>query len=397
MLKRAGESEVGALVLVALVMSTTSIFLWGGSALGPGLGARFNLGASGIGLALGSLSIGAAAAMIPAGAAVDRHGTRTALTFGVPLAAGSLVGAALCATNAIHSFPALLVLFVIHGAACTLISQSTAVAALASVGPSRRGIALGVRQSAIAAGGLISAGLLPFLDGRGGVTLALVVCACLIAVCGLLTLSGTADTRPATVRMPLLQVLRDRRIYLVLAMAMCMVIPLTAVLTLAVPAAADDGWSDLARVVLFLIVSASAVCARLGFGFLADRRNGGWRLPTLRLIATLTLVSALLEWVAWRHGEATGLVAMAPLAIGALGSNGVLYLVAAELTGHAAAGRSTAIVGVALFGGSALWAPILGWVVDSSGAPALWLIAALGAAAALVCTKPLGAALAHPV
>jgi predicted MFS family arabinose efflux permease len=396
MSERTEASGFRALALVALAMATTSILLWGGSALSPGLGARFQLTATGIGVVLGALSLGAAVAMIPAGAVVDRRGTRAALTLGVPLAAASLAGAAISSTSGIRSFPVLLVCFGLHGAACTLISQSTAVAALASVPVARRGLALGVRQSSISAGGLIAAGLLPFLYARGGVPLALAICAGLIAVVGALAIRSTPDTRPAASAVPLRAVLGDRRLHLVLAVALCMVIPLTAVLSLAIPAASGDGWSTSARVALFVIVSSGALSARVAFGVLADRGGGSWRLRTLRVIAVLTVLAAVLEWVAWRQGEATGLVAMIPLAIGALGSNGVLYLVAAELLGHAAAGRATAVIGVALFGGSALWAPILGRVVDRSGPGALWIVAALGAAAALACTRPLGRALAAP-
>ena len=65
------------------------------------------------------------------------------------------------------------------------------------------------------------------------------------------------------------------------------------------------------------------------------------------------------------------------LSFGALGFNGVLYLIAGEIAGAARAGQAVALMSTALFGGGALAAVPLGALADAEGYRSLWLAAAV--------------------
>ena len=71
------------------------------------------------------------------------------------------------------------------------------------------------------------------------------------------------------------------------------------------------------------------------------------------------------------------IVALVVLSFGALGFNGVLYLLAGELAGAARAGQAVALMSTALFGGGAVAAVPLGALADAAGYRSLWLASAV--------------------
>ena len=79
----------------------------------------------------------------------------------------------------------------------------------------------------------------------------------------------------------------------------------------------------------------------------------------------------------WPEGTAVRIVALVLLSFGALGFNGVLYLLAGEIAGAARAGQAVALMSTALFGGGAVAAVPLGALADAEGYRSLWLAAAV--------------------
>jgi MFS family permease len=151
------------------------------------------------------------------------------------------------------------------------------------------------------------------------------------------------------------------------------------VLTFSVPALRDGGAGTGAGSLLFALVSISAMVARVAWGRLADAGGGRRRVATLRDVGILACCAAVLTWVVWPHGTAVRIAALVVLSFGALGFNGVLYLIAGEIAGAARAGQAVALISTALFGGAALAAIPLGALADAEGYRSLWVATAIAA------------------
>jgi sugar phosphate permease len=108
--------------------------------------------------------LGTAFALLPWGLAADRIGERAALTLGLT-ACGVLLGS----IAAFGSFAAAFVLLVLAGASGASVQSSSGRAVMGWFGARERGLAFGVRQTAVMVGGVIGALALPALVGRGGV------------------------------------------------------------------------------------------------------------------------------------------------------------------------------------------------------------------------------------
>jgi sugar phosphate permease len=365
-------------VLAFASQASLSIVQWGGGALAPALQERFDLSAAGIGALLGATSAGNAAALVLAGGVIDRSGPRRPLMLG-----GVACGGLLIAGGLAGGLPALAVLLALSGVAGALVSVAGAISVFHGFPVERRGLALGVRQTAISSGGLIAAVLLPTLAALGGVPLALVVCGALTAATalafGLATPPGPLAAAGGRRRFAPVAVLRTPGMLQVLAVGVLMVTALTCVLTFAVPAARNEGWSAAEASALFAVVSVAAMAARLTWGRIADRGGGTRRRETLRDVGLVASAGALLYWVAEPFGVAPALIAMAVFSFGALGFNGVLYVVAGELAGSDRAGQAVGLTSMALFGGSAIAAVPLGLLADTAGYAALWPAAAIAA------------------
>lgn len=365
------------LTLAVASQASISIALWGLGALGPELREEFGLSAAALGALLAAGFIGSAVILIPAGALVDRIGPRTPLIVG-GLTSGAVLVAAGLAPSAILVGVALFG----YGLAAAFVSIAGTVSVFHGFDAGRRGMALGVRQMAVSAGGLAAAGLLPGLAAVGGVRLSLIVSGVLASVFALLF--GFASPRGALHsgrssggRIDLRGLLATPGIRWVVTISAVHVTALTAALNFAVPAIVDDGASAPVGAALFGVISGSAIVARLAWGRVADLGGGVRRRATLRDVGLVTVVGALLYWAAGPIGPAAQLPAMAVFAFGAMGANGILYLVAGELAGPARAGEAVGLVSMTLFGWSALMSPLLGALADHAGFAVLWPLSAV--------------------
>ena len=117
-------------------------------------------------------------------------------------------------------------------------------------------------------------------------------------------------------------------------------------------------------------------------GTLSDRI--GRRLPLVRALALLYLASWLPWMFGWQLSLALSLAASALMGIGISGAS-LAWALAKELNPPALAGTATSVVNTAGFIGTALFQPMVGWVLDraAGGHPlegyrlAAWLLAAI--------------------
>jgi MFS family permease len=153
---------------VVLAAGTTaqaafSALLIGLPVLAPALRDRYDLSLSQIGLALSSVWIGPILTLLPWGLLADRIGERFVLASGL---AGC--GALAAAAGWAHSFEMLVVLLGLAGALGASVNAASGRAVMQWFSAGQRGLALGVRQTAIPLGGALAALALPLVNHAGG-------------------------------------------------------------------------------------------------------------------------------------------------------------------------------------------------------------------------------------
>jgi MFS family permease len=380
------RGETRLLVLALACQASISIVQWGLGVIAPDLQEQYDLSAASLGALVNATAFGNAVALMVAGVIVDRSGPRKPLLY-----AGSACGLLLIAGSLLTNPVGLGIALFASGVAGALVAVGATVSVFHGFPPERRGFALGMRQMSVALGGLLAAVLLPLAVHVGGVRLALLLSGVLTAVTAVVFALDTPRgplVPPEAARRVIapFAVLREPGMGTLLVVAVCYIVALVAVLTFAVPALRDGGAGPGEGSLLFALVSISAMVARIAWGRLADAGGGRRRVATLRDVGVLACASALLTWAVWPGGTAVQIAALVLLSFGALGFNGVLYLIAGEIAGGARAGQAVALMSTALFGGGALAAVPLGALADAEGYRSLWLAAATASALGVLAT-----------
>ncbi|MEH0982103.1 MFS transporter [Micromonospora sp. CPCC 205556] len=367
------RAGVGA--IVTTIASVLPVFLVGGLAVQMGQDLDFS--PAGLGLAVSVYFGVSALASVPSGRLVERYGPAVVARAGILLAAGCLLAIAAFA----RSYPVLVVLLGLSAAANAL-GQLASNAALARHVPARRqGLSFGVKQAAIPVSTLLAGAAVPAIALTVGWRWAFVAAA--VAALAALAAVPPGQAGPAGRA----AAARGER-----ATAALVVIGVAA--TLAAAAANALGTfvvdSSVARGLapgpagLFLTLgSAVCVTARIGAGWLADRRADGH----VAVIAAMLVVGAA--------GLALLAVAgTAPLVVGVvLGFGlgwawpGLMNFAVVRLHPQAPA-AATSITQTGVYAGGCLGPLGLGTTAAAVGYPTMWLTAALAmlAAAALMLT-----------
>jgi sugar phosphate permease len=314
--------------------------IWSGIAvMAPSLRTRYDLSLGQVGVLISASLAGSVLSLVPWGLLTDKIGERIALLTGV-----GACGSALLVGAATHRFWTLLPCLLVAGFAGASVQSASGRAVMYWFGPAERGLALGIRQTAIPIGGFATALALPPIVRWGGVdwgirTLGI---ACVVsAVFGwvLVRDATRADDTHVELGPP---PLRDRRIWqmsvgsaLVLAPQMC-VVGFTVLFL-----HEQRGLSTGAAAAVLAAVQALGIVARIAAGRYSDTH--GSRLQPVRAIALgVTAATVLAGAVLWAP-----LVIVIPALVicGVLSMswNGLSFAAAAELAGRA---RSGAAIGL---------------------------------------------------
>ena len=128
--------------------------------MAPDLRDRYDLSLTEIGVVLAAEWIGLTVAMLPWGFAADRYGERATLAVGLVTCSGFLAAAAFA-----PDYRTLVVLLTLAGVAGGSVQSGSGRAVMRWFGAHERGLALGVRQTAVPIGGFVAALVVPLLDG----------------------------------------------------------------------------------------------------------------------------------------------------------------------------------------------------------------------------------------
>jgi sugar phosphate permease len=301
--------------------------------LAPALRDKYDLSLTEIGIVLAAEWVGLTFALLPWGFAVDRFGERWTLAGGLAGCAGFLVAAAYAA-----SFGWLVFFLGLAGIAGGSVQSGSGRAVMRWFAASERGLALGVRQTAVPIGGAVAAIVLPQLGGpKEGL---LFVAAFVLggAILGAVVLrAGTEEhLEPQDVEITL----RDRRLWLACWGSGLYLIAQVAMMGFVVLFLHDEhGFSTGEAAAVFAVGQGLAAVLRIGVGRWSDVL--GSRVRPLRRIGfaigiALALVAVLSGAPAWllvpALAVATGL---------SMAWNGLSFTIAAELGGR----RSGAAIG----------------------------------------------------
>ena len=305
------------------------------AALAPALRSHYRLSLGETGVVLGAVGIGMLPTLLPWGLLADRSSERLLIALGL---GGS--GVAVGAAGTTHSFAALVGWLVVAGALGASVNAASGRAVMWWFAAQERGLALGIRQTAIPIGGAAAAAGLPWLASAGGTRLAFLVLGCW-CVGGALV--AGALMREAPVRPPELgdvtRPARDPKMWLLAggsALYLTAQIALTGFVVLFLHE--HRGMSAHTAAALLAGINVLGIGARIGSGRWSDRL--GTRLEPLRriglvLTAGTAAVAALVE-------APLGILVPALVVAGVLSLswNALSFTAAAEAVGAARSGAA---------------------------------------------------------
>jgi MFS family permease len=294
--------------------------------LAPALRDRYDLSLTEVGVVVAAEWVGLTIALLPWGLAVDRLGERWTVTAGLVACSAFLVGAAFA-----RNYSTLVVFLALCGAAGGSVQSGSGRAVTGWFGPEERGLALGVRQTAVPVGGAIAAVAMPALGGPKAGFLFLAVFVLVGALAGGLVLRSGAEH--ALDAEAVESSLRDRRLWLASGASALYVVTQVVLMSFVVLFLHDaHGFSPGSAAAVFAAAQLLAAALRIGVGRWSDLL--GSRVRPLRMIGIATASTVAVVALA---ADTSGWV-LVPALVAATGLsmawNGLAFTIAAELGGR---------------------------------------------------------------
>jgi sugar phosphate permease len=305
-------------------------------ALGPAIQETFDLSLVEVTAVFTAFALGTVLTLLVWGVLSDRAGERAVIGFG--LGAGSL---AMFAAAGSDGYTALLAWMALAG---MLGSSAVAASGRAVFGwfpRDERGLALGLRQTAVPAGAALASFTLPPLASAAGVHAALYALAGMMLVAAIAAAIWLRDgPRIESAAPPAPDAARDPRIWRLSAASSLMIIGQVGITSLLVLYLySERGWTAAHAALALGGVQVGAALARVSAGRWSDLR--GERVEPFRRLATLAGVLLL-------AGVVLGPPVLMAGGIAAMSWNGLSFTAAAEISGRRQAGKAMGIQNTAM-------------------------------------------------
>jgi ACS family hexuronate transporter-like MFS transporter len=344
-----------------------------------------------VGLVMSAAAFGYMLSMLPIGWVVDKIGARWPLVAGEVIAGMCMIGLFF-----VTSYTALLTLMFITGLGCGFLLPATSQGVIVWFPLRERATVMGLKQTAVNIGGIITAATLPSIAlalgwRYGFLFLGILAIGIAVVALALYRDPGSSSNRSvgsaaADDVASLLEILKSREIWLLACCGFCMtwiemaliahlVLYLTEVLLFGVVAAGG----------LLAMTEVAGAVARPGGGLLSDRVFGGNRKTVFILMAGTT--SIMCSAVAFLGPYLSWLLypALLLLGLGSISFGGVWLTLLSEFGGRLGAGKAVGLGGMITIAGGGLGPPFFGYIVDRSGSYTwAWISLACGGAVCLL-------------
>jgi sugar phosphate permease len=365
-----------------LAAASYSAILPGLAVLAPALRDGYGLGLGGIGVVLAAATAGATLSLIPWGLLTDRLGERIVIGVGLTGCGAGLVGAAYAS-----SFPVFVALLALAGLAGAAVNSASGRAVMHWFGAEQRGLALGIRQTAIPIGGAAAALVLPHFGARSGLIGLGASCVAASAIAVALLREGP---RPVPeIGVALARPFRDGRIWRLAGGSALMLAPqLCLVGFLVVFLHERRGVSRGGAAGVFAAVQLLGIGARIAAGRWSDVLRD--RIVPLRRIALVSVALVLFATAA--VGAPLPLLVPLLVAAGVVGMswNGLSFTAAAELAGRERSGAAIGLQQTVLAVAGSFMPPLFGAVVAATSWRAGFALVALFPLVGWLVLAPLG-------
>jgi MFS transporter, ACS family, hexuronate transporter len=328
-----------------------------------------------IGLLASAVAVGYTVAQIPAGWLVDDLGVRKMILLGTSFAGALVLGMYL-----VNSFSTAMLLLIVAGFGCGAFPTVSTKALLTWFPIKERGTNIGINQTAVNVGGMITAATLPtvaILYGWRIGFVAIGIVTILIAILAYTlyrdapnTLSDVAPTKSVKPnRKAALRMMFDRNILLIslscvglmmvqFAMTTYLIIYLKEIVGISVALAGG----------CLAIVNAGGAIGKPVLGAMSDRLFGGSRRKPLLLAAVLSFFfSILMQFISSSTPYLLLSVLFALFGFSALGWGGLNFVLVSEFAGRENAGLAVGYSNMIGLIGNIIGPPIFGLIIDATG------------------------------
>jgi sugar phosphate permease len=338
--------------------------------LAPALRDSYDLSLLRVGIVLDSVWLGTVVTLLPWGLLADRYGERLVLASGLGCSGAALVAAAYTS-----SFWPLVALLALAGAAGASVNSASGRAVMQWFSVRERGLALGVRQTAIPLGGLVAALVLPTLSLRAAF-LFLAALSLVGAAFGMLVIRERKTDEDVVEAPALGGTLSDGRLWLLSGGSSLYLVAQLAITSFLVLFLHDErGFSPGAAAAVLGAVQVLATGLRIGVGRWSDLV--GSRMIPLRLVGLAS--SATLAAAAAVLGASRMLLVPAFVLAGgfAMAWNGLSFTAAAEIAGRTRSGAAIGMQQTALAAAGAAVPPAFAALVSATSWRAAFGLAAV--------------------
>ncbi|TSE01258.1 MFS transporter [Skermania sp. ID1734] len=364
---------------------TSALFVHGTAFLLPALTDR-GLHLATAGLLVAMPMVGLVTTLIAWGWVVDRIGERKVLVLGL-----SLMGLAALAAAMTSSYLMLGAFLLLGGMAAASTNGASGRVIVGWFPPHRRGLAMGIRQTAQPLGVALGAVTIPNIAAAHGVSAALLLPAAMAALGAIGCLVGIVNPpRPPATDARRSGLLAnpyrgDATLWRIHGVSVLLVIPQATVWTFALVWLNHDvGMSLPVAGALVTVTQVLGALGRIGAGAWSDRV--GSRMGPLRRVAIAAVVSmgalGLAAWAGWWWLAIPLLVVASVVTVA---DNGLAFTAVAEIAGPYWSGRGLGVQNTGQNLAAAAIPPVFGLLISTGGYAAAFACAALFA----VCAVPL--------
>jgi sugar phosphate permease len=329
--------------------------------MAPALREAYDLDLTGVGLFLAAEWVGLTIALLPWGLVTDRIGERRALAVGL-----TLCGLVMCSIALVDSGLAAGALLALGAGAGASVQSASGRAVMQWFGPSERGLAFGVRQTAVPVGGVIGALVLPALASAHGVGAAFVFLGVFCIATAVVGYAVVRELPSEGVEVEdVASTLRDRRLWVLCGGSGLYVTAQIVLFGFLVLYLHDErGFSTSQAAGVLAAAQVVAVFLRVGAGRWSDVVRS--RILPLRRIGIATTVALAAAAILLGASDAV-VVSLLVLATALSAAwNGLSFVAAAELAGAARSGAAIGFQQTVLSVSGVVVPPLFASVVDAS-------------------------------